>query len=253
LKKALLTILAKQSKTSTLCIIPKHILPEIDSITDGWIYDLQLWDLSENDRQLVAQLRTLGICEDESASKMFQSIRAATGGRKALVAIGRQSQDKGLDVLMQFCGIAKEHWATVVAGKCPNATAKQTILEGHGLVIDRHIKREELLAAYAAADAVWCLYSPSYNQASGVLGRAIQLGIPAIVRSNSVSDEISEYCGASTIASTSAEHLFEALRCVGEVDPKIGREISNYLREQSITTLRHELTTQRKEISEKTS
>jgi hypothetical protein len=43
---------------------------------------------------------------------------------------------------------------------------------------NRSVTDAELLGAYAASDAVWCLYPPFGDHASGVLGRAAQLGIP---------------------------------------------------------------------------
>ena len=54
-----------------------------------------------------------------------------------------------------------------------------------GMLIDRHLDNDELLHLYRRADAIWSCYAPDYNQASGIFGRAVQLGVPAIVRKRS--------------------------------------------------------------------
>ena len=54
------------------------------------------------------------------------------------------------------------------------------------LIIDRFISDVELESLYGIADAIWACYAPDYDQASGVFGRAIQWGVPVIVRESSV-------------------------------------------------------------------
>ena len=55
-----------------------------------------------------------------------------------------------------------------------------------GMLEDRMITDDELFSLYATATYAWCCYAPHYDQASGIFGRAAQLGVPAIVRAGSV-------------------------------------------------------------------
>ena len=45
-----------------------------------------------------------------------------------------------------------------------------------------------MLALYSIADLAWCFYSPEYDQASGILGRALQFSVTPVVRKGSVSE-----------------------------------------------------------------
>jgi len=54
------------------------------------------------------------------------------------------------------------------------------------VVIDRNLTDEEFESLFGVADVIWACYAPSYDQASGVFGRAIQFGVPPIVREGSL-------------------------------------------------------------------
>lgn len=47
------------------------------------------------------------------------------------------------------------------------------------------IQDEPLDNFYYENSLVWCYYAPSYNQSSGIFGRALQFNLPAIIRKNS--------------------------------------------------------------------
>jgi hypothetical protein len=53
------------------------------------------------------------------------------------------------------------------------------------IVVDRFVSDDELASLYSCADFMWSCYSPTYNQASGIFGRAVQYGVPSIVRKGS--------------------------------------------------------------------
>jgi hypothetical protein len=42
---------------------------------------------------------------------------------------------------------------------------------------------------------VWSCYAPDYDQASGIFGRAVQLGVPAIVRTSSYLAKLADHIG----------------------------------------------------------
>ena len=49
-------------------------------------------------------------------------------------------------------------------------------------MFDRLLTDGEMMSLYACADVVWSCYSPEYDQASGIFGRAVQHGVPTVVR-----------------------------------------------------------------------
>lgn len=206
-KRRLLQLLRLLPPVHTLSIVPVPLQPRIDFIVDGWIYDFQLWDLSEGDRAAYTQLRR-GIAAQATGAALPPIIVEAlthADGRPLLVALGMQNRDKGVERLaasLREGGCAG--WAVIVAGRfAPSAEPARREIEAlGGRVIDRFLDDAELLALYAAADAVWCLYDPAYDQSSGILGRALQLGVPPVVRRNSISAAL---CAAENIRHAAAE------------------------------------------------
>ncbi len=59
-------------------------------------------------------------------------------------------------------------------------------MAGGGLLIDRRLDDAELESLYVVSDVIWSCYAPEYDQASGIFGRALQLGVPVIVRRGSL-------------------------------------------------------------------
>jgi hypothetical protein len=47
------------------------------------------------------------------------------------------------------------------------------------------VSDEELFSLYRVADIIWCCFTPVRDLSSGVFGRAMQFGRPAIVRTGS--------------------------------------------------------------------
>ena len=67
-----------------------------------------------------------------------------------------------------------------------------SFVEAGGFACNRFVTDSELLDLYASADLIWCAYGAGYDQASGILGRAAQLGIPVAVRRGSLSQRMCE-------------------------------------------------------------
>jgi hypothetical protein len=70
------------SAIETLTILPFSVFPASSAIAKGWIYDLQLWDLTDEEREAVELLRS----------------ERRPGERLVLTAIGTQSPHKGFDL-----------------------------------------------------------------------------------------------------------------------------------------------------------
>ena len=182
----------------TLTILPFAVEPGFARIADGWIYDLQCWDLCGADG--AGQLPTA-----DDARALAAEMRAEAGERRICCAAGRQDAAKGFD---QFAAMFAQSPALrdamlfVSGGKVAPAMAgaAEALKAAGGLVYDRFISDDELLDLYAAADLVWCVYAPEYDQASGILGRAMQLGLPVVVREGSLVERLCAIEGAAHIA-----------------------------------------------------
>lgn len=196
LKRLALRALRRLDAVSTLTIDPFDEIHPVDAIRDGWLYDFELWDLSEAERARILELKA-GAAPDSLTAK----ISAAARGRPVLLALGRQDRAKGFP---EFAARAARDetatcWQFVAAGViAADCAADRAALEAAGgLVIDRRLDDDELWQLYAAADLVWAVYAPDYDQASGIAGRAAQLGIPVCVRAGS---RLQAFCAAEGIA-----------------------------------------------------
>lgn len=192
IKYYILRGLRRLPRVQTLTILPFSVEPRFAEIATGWIHDPQLWDLDDTQ----CDLKPWAQCE------IVSEVRAAAAGRTICVALGRQDAAKGFD---HFADIYTHHAGLRAAalfafgGKVASGHEERRSAFGTagGFAYDRFISDEELLALYATADLVWCAYAPGYDQASGILGRAVQLGIPVVVRQGSL---IHRFCELERIA-----------------------------------------------------
>lgn len=190
-KRLLLRLLRFLPQCRTLTILPFSLEPRFGEIADGWIHDLQLWDLSPEEREAVSSTRE----RQSYGNAPFDEIEAAAGGRKVVCAIGRQDADKGFDVFTRTYAdhpCLREVALFAVGGKV--ATVLQHRISpfetAGGWTLDKYLQADQLLVLYACADLVWCCYSKDYDQASGIFGRAVQLGIPVVVRPGSLLERL---------------------------------------------------------------
>jgi len=191
-KYQILKLLKLFPKIQVLTILPFSVEPRFSEIADGWIYDFQLWDLSVNERKIVSNQ-----CETAAARKwLFLNSNLNDDKKPLICAIGSQNRQKGFDVfagtLVNNASI-QQNFYFAFGGKVSDLYNFE--LNGFesvgGIAINRRVSDAELLDLYSSADIIWCYYSFDYDQASGVFGRAVQLGIPAIVREDSL---IHKFC-----------------------------------------------------------
>jgi hypothetical protein len=107
----------------------------------------------------------------------------------------------------------------IACGKAvPALTEHAAVLcEAGGVAVNRVVSDAELLGAYAASDAVWCLYPPAGDHATGILGRAAQLGLPVVVRQGSLSHRL---CVVEDISHIAATPAGVAARLAGPLPPR---------------------------------
>lgn len=180
-----LRLLRRVKHVSTLAILPFAIEPGIAAIADDWIDDPQLWDLGEQEWNWFRSARS------HENGPIALAIRRLAAGRRALCAIGRQDKAKGFD---QFADLYADEYRLrdvmlfASGGKiAPDMAGKAAAFtEAGGYALPAELSDHQLVQFYAASDLVWCAYAAEYDQASGILGRAVQFGIPVIVRDGSL-------------------------------------------------------------------
>ena len=187
LKRFLLNHLSKIEKIKIISIIPFHINPKYREICSDWIYDFQLWDIDlvniKSDKNLVQKISRI------------ETMKVA--------AIGYQDHFKGYD---KFCNLSKNTNATFLSfGRVDQSMltkAQELSLDG-GIVINRYLSNDEVMTIYQQVDFIWCCYSPKYDQASGVFGRAVQFGCTPIIRKGSI---LEKFCKNEHISYISIDY-----------------------------------------------
>lgn len=188
-KRCGLRILTKVPNVTVLAITPFAVVPGLEELADGWIYDPQLWDLEH---------------APEVSSPLAAEVRDVAAGRTIVAALGRQSAEKGFDrfsSLWRSSPELRKHCLFVSAGEVDSSLHADAgeFREAGGYLVDRFISDDELMSLYGVCDIVWALYAPSYDQSSGVMGRALQWGRPAVVRRGSQMHDLARYLEVSVI------------------------------------------------------
>lgn len=192
-KNMLFRFTAHLPHVAILTIQPFDICPDFAKIATNGIYDPQLWDL-----------KYLGV-PTEGAPDLKRLITSTAQGRRIVVALGGQNTSKGFDCMVDLWCASPElrnSYLFVVAGKVSAESMEKTRLfeKNDGLLLNRFIDNDELFSLYRRADIVWSCYSPEYNHASGIHGRAVQLGVPVVVREGSYIEKLGLSIGHPTLA-----------------------------------------------------
>jgi hypothetical protein len=134
----------------------------------------------------------------------------------------------------------------VAAGAAPPDAreAARVFVEAGGLLIDRKLEDAEIESLYTVSSVIWACYAPDYDQASGIFGRALQLGVPVIVRRGSVIERFSSGLTVPILALEFGNMSQGAALLVQDAPPRLsgqalnehGRLIGSW-RENFITTL----------------
>ncbi|RVB80575.1 MULTISPECIES: hypothetical protein [unclassified Mesorhizobium] len=180
-KRITFRILRRIPRLMIATITPFDAAPQYAEVAHAGVCDPQYWDL-QHDGKTMRQPHSTALAEE---------VLARAAGRRVLFSLSSFSALRGMDFLAQtlkrFPKLA-ERVLVVAAGRVPAASASlsASLLSSGALVIDRFVTSRELESLYGVADSVWACYAPEYDQASGIFGRAIQLGVPPITRKGSV-------------------------------------------------------------------
>lgn len=184
-KRMLFRILRRLPRAKILSIVPFDIEPRLREVCSDWIYDPQLWD-----HYVTGRLDTA------AETPLSRKVRGKADGRPILVFLGSVRKIKGFRILSETIARTEGFHAAclvVVAGKVDeDCRADADMLVAAGAIVeDRFVTDDEIDSLYRASTHVWCCYDPSYDQASGIFGRAVQFGKVAVVRSGSILDALS--------------------------------------------------------------
>lgn len=164
-----------------------------------------------------------------SPTPLSDAVIAAARGRHIVTALGYFSEDKGAKMFMDLAERKElaENFLFVAAGIAhPDLDARLVSAPRHALFLEkRKLSDAELLSLYTIADLTWCCYAPERDMSSGIFGRSLQFGVPAILREGSLLQRQAEG-RANYIAvpwgdsDTTAEQLIN--RVGGQVHVKTG-------------------------------
>lgn len=233
IKRYLLRLLRRLPRNQTLTILPFAVEPRFAEIADGWIHDPQIWDLGRDE-------------QEAPPGPLYEDIRAAANGRPICCAVGRQNRSKGFDLFADLYAqhpSLREAMLFAFGGKVTEAARSHLPAFEHagGYACNRFVTDAELLDLYAAADLIWCVYDPNYDQASGILGRAAQLGVPVVVRRDSLAHQLCRIEGLAHIAIAAATDWEPLTARPPRENPRQAAARAERMRDESLHRLREAL------------
>jgi len=174
IKQILFKLLRQVPNVSILVIVPFSVEPKLAIYADDWINDPQLWDLA------ILAPQVLQTHHNAQHSKL-----------KKITILGRLDREKGFE---QFASLwidnqaVRQAYQFVAAGVLDPSLAKlgARFSDAGGVLINERISDEHMFALYHESYAMWCAYDREYDQASGIFGRAFQLGVPTIITEGSM-------------------------------------------------------------------
>jgi hypothetical protein len=160
----------------------------------------------------------------------------------SVLFIGNMSWLKGLDFFVACAEagarIPKELRFRLVgdANTLPSAQ-RQRLLNAGVEIISGKPTDAEFLSYIRNTDFLWCCYAPEYDQSSGIFGRALQLGVPAIVRRRSLLEHYMDRYGQGLVVEYGdTAGVIEGVR--GRIAPPSLPEASEAMRALSVARLR---------------
>ena len=159
---------------------PFTIEPRFAAVAHFGVHDPQYWDQHDGSALRIP-----------AATEWSVTIAERAAGRRIVVFPGYITGDKGFrfftDILANNPGLAEQVLFVAAGPVQPESVASTTrFVAAGGLLVDRMLTDAELESLYGFADLIWCCYPPSYDQASGIYGRAIQFNVRVIVRRGSL-------------------------------------------------------------------
>jgi hypothetical protein len=190
-RRALFTALKHAPGLTVATITPFEFAPEFAAISHRGLADPQYWDLLDR-------------ADAIALTPLAREIKQRAAGRRIVTAIGQIEPSKGHDFLLQALqaqpDLAQNVLVTIAGEAHRNIDLAMALREAGALVIDRFLSDAEVESLYRVSDAIWGCYAPERDQASGVSGRAFQLGVPLIAREGAIVARVADHLGARCIS-----------------------------------------------------
>lgn len=180
LRRRAFLLIRRIPRLTLVTVTPFSVEPRYATVAHFGAHDPQYWDLHDG-----TQVHT------PAMTPFAEEIRRHAAGRRIVCMPGALILLRGFGFLAEILRkhpSLREQVLVVAAGILrPEAgAASRLFAEAGGMLIDRRLEDAELESLYLVSDAIWSCYAPEYDQASGIFGRAVQLGVPVIVRRGSL-------------------------------------------------------------------
>lgn len=217
-KRVLFNGLRRLDGVGIVAILPFSIDPRFAAVATDGVCDPQLWDMHDG-----SKLRP------PVENKLSHLLSRHAHGRWIVVLPGSLTRIKGFGLMadaLETTPDLNRRYLFVAAGEvsddCHDAADRFTA--AGGLLVNRRISDDELEGLYAASDLIWCCYTPDYDQASGIFGRAIQFGKTPIVRRGSLIEKLARELRVQALSAETANLDAFGARLVEHCD-KIGADL----------------------------
>ena len=235
-KRIAFKALRRLPRLTVATLTPFQGAPEYAEVAHVGLVDPQYWDLFDGVR-----------VHEPRATGLSTSVLARANGRRVCCAFGSQTLSKGFsflaETLERYPDILDETLVVCAGLVLPDAVNVASKLDELGvLIVNRFVSDEELWSLYGVSDIIWACYGEDRNQSSGVYGRAIQLGIPTIIREDSLISRFSRLHGIAHFPVAVGDHAQLAkllLRIAGkergETKGKRGVQLGSWRRQFETT------------------
>ena len=191
-KGTMFRLLKRLPGLSIVTITPFALEPDYSHVAHASVYDPQYWDIPET------------VLGKPPTTDLSEEISAKAAGRPVVSMLGSLLRSKGTELLARMLE-AEPTLADEVFWLCAGTVveaerAMVSRLETAGAVlIDRFLSDEEIESIYGLSTAAWACYSPEYDQASGIFGRALQFGVVPVVRKGALTERFARKHGIETL------------------------------------------------------
>lgn len=223
LKYLLFLLLKIIPGSSIVTITPFHYRKKYMEIANQSVFDPQYWDyIKSNHMPVLGQ------------SLLANQLQVAARGRPVLLFSGTVSKEKGIeflaDIVEQYPAIDNDV-LIIVAGpidKELEERCKRLQANGVGLV-SRWLSDRELESLYGISSLIWACYHPSYDQASGIFGRAAQFNKTCLIRRGALLEEIGADMALNSVSLTYGDTAGAVQKIKQAADESLSRPRSLYV------------------------
>lgn len=227
-------VMRKISLISIISIIPYELLPDLKSITKEWIFDPAFWDLN------VVSQNSQGSWSQEEIEKINEVMM---NHDKIVLYIGTITNRKGFIEflsLVNHASLSRKKIGFIAAGlyhKSLDLKYKREFEDRGGVLIDRYLSESEVLFLQTKAGFFWGCYPASFDQSSGIAGRAYQLDKHVIVRRSSLAADLMRMLDGEFIEYEYGKHDYLIAAIINEEKNEVSKYPVSYCMKHSVEVI----------------